>query len=300
LGFAVVVVTALVVVVGFTVVVVDRRVVVVPPLGLVVVVFCVVVVVLRQRKKQKRRVVVVASADAFFTLSWPVPQAAAITASTARTTNNFRGMTRHVARAVLPGDVGTCQCYNISVTVTSTTDRILDATYEDVLHFGVKGVSIERIARRVGVARITIYRRFTNKEALLGAMAAREAERIFGRIGVIVAAHGSLEDQIVEGFAEAMSAVRHHPLIQRTLVSERDVIMRFTELQAGSMLGVAREFVAMLVAAQRPKLDARAVAEVMLRIGVTFLLIPESTIKLATANEARAFARRFLVPMLNP
>jgi hypothetical protein len=66
------------------------------------------------------------------------------------------------------------------------------------------------------------------------------------------------------------------------------------------MLDVAREFVATLIRAQRPKLDARAIAEVMLRIGVTFVLVPESAIALTTHDDLRAFARRFLVPMLQP
>jgi AcrR family transcriptional regulator len=190
-------------------------------------------------------------------------------------------------------------CYNIAPTVTSTTDRILDSAYDEVLHFGVKGASVERIAKRVGVARITIYRRFASKEALLVAVAAREAERLFAKVDGIIDAQPRLEDQIVEGFATLFYEFREHPIIARTLVSERDVVMRFLELQAGTMLGVVREYVAMRIRAQRPKLDARAVAEVILRVGLTFVLIPDSAIKLTTANDARAFARRFLVPMVN-
>jgi AcrR family transcriptional regulator len=198
------------------------------------------------------------------------------------------------------------QCYRPVLTVTSTrgpeaqntTQRILDATYDEVLHFGVKGVSVESIARRVGIARITIYRRFASKEALLGALAARESERAFAKVDGIIEAHPNLDDQIVEGFAAVIAEFREHPIIKRTLVSERDVVMRFLEIQAGTMLGVAREYVAMRIRAQRPKLDARAIAEVILRVGLTFVLLPDSAIKMATTNDARAFARRFLVPMV--
>lgn len=189
-------------------------------------------------------------------------------------------------------------CYRRVLTVTSTTDRILDATYDEVLHFGVKGSSVESIARRAGVARITIYRRFASKEALLSATAAREAERVFAKVDGIIEAQPTIEDQIVEGFAAVFYEFREHPIVRRTLVSERDIVMRFLEMQAGTMLGVVREYVAVRIRAARPKLDARAVAEVILRVGMTFVLIPESVIKLQTANEARAFARRFLVPML--
>jgi AcrR family transcriptional regulator len=189
-------------------------------------------------------------------------------------------------------------CYNIALTVTSTTDRILDSAYDEVLHFGVKGASVERIAKRAGIARITIYRRFASKEALLVAVAAREAERLFEKVDGIIEAQPTIEDQIVEGFAAVFYEFREHPIVQRTLVSERDVVMRFLEIQAGTMLGVVREYVAVRIRAARPKLDARAVAEVILRTGLTFVLIPESVIKLRTANDARAFARRFLAPMV--
>lgn len=184
------------------------------------------------------------------------------------------------------------------LTVTSTTDRILDAAYEELLHFGVKGVSVEDIARRVGVARITIYRRFKNKDELLAAVALREGQRLFDQIDAALSQHETLADQLVEGFAVALHAIRAHPIVQRTLEREPELVTTFVQSQASTIIGFAREYVAARIAAHGTKRDARAVAELIVRLGISFVLLPESAVKLKTAADARAFARRYLVPMV--
>jgi AcrR family transcriptional regulator len=182
----------------------------------------------------------------------------------------------------------------LSVTsgTTDTTDRILDAAYEELLHFGVKGVSVEDIAKRVGVARITIYRRFKSKDELLGAVAMREAQRVLARVDAAIDAHAELADQIVEGFVAVLHAVRSHPIVKRTLSSEPELVATFLESQAGRLIAMARDYVA-----ARSGID-RAVAELIVRLSATFVLIPDSSIKLKTNDDARRFARDYLVPMV--
>lgn len=183
--------------------------------------------------------------------------------------------------------------------LTVTSDRILDAAYEELLHFGVKGVSVEDIAKRVGVARITIYRRFANKDALLVAVALREGQRLLGRIDAAIDQHASLEDQIVEGFTVAMQTIRNHPIVKRTLSSEPDLIADFLSEQAATIVGLPRDYLAARIAAQRPELDAPAIAEVIVRLASSFVLLPDSVIKTKTADHLRAFARTYLVPLVS-
>jgi AcrR family transcriptional regulator len=44
---------------------------------------------------------------------------------------------------------------------------IVDAVLEEVIAVGIDGLSIEQVAARAGVAKATVYRRWSNKEALL-------------------------------------------------------------------------------------------------------------------------------------
>lgn len=49
----------------------------------------------------------------------------------------------------------------------------------------------------------------------------------------------------------------------------------------------------------RPGDDPRPVAELMVRVAVSFLLNPASCIEMDDEDQARAFARRYLAPLLN-
>jgi len=189
------------------------------------------------------------------------------------------------------------------LTVTSpdadaTTERILDAAYDELLHFGVKGVSVEDIAKRVGVARITIYRRFANKDALLTAVALREGQRLLARVDAAIDKQSSLEEQLVEGFVAAFQSVRNHPIVKRTLSREPELVTALLATPGAPIVALPRDYLATRIAAMRADIDARAVAEVVVRLTASFLLLPDSVIKLKTAEDLRTFARTHLVPMV--
>src|SRR6516225_5645252 len=87
----------------------------------------------------------------------------------------------------------------------ATTGRILDAAFGLLLDFGVRNLSVEGVARRAGVARVTIYRRFAGRDELLRAVLLREGRRLFDAVDAAVAGSDTPEDQLVEGFAATLS-----------------------------------------------------------------------------------------------
>lgn len=182
----------------------------------------------------------------------------------------------------------------LSVTSASdaTTDRILDAAYEELLHFGLKGVTIEDVAKRTGVARITIYRRFANKDDLLAAVALREGQRLFERVDAAIDATATTTEQLVEGFAAMFNAVRQHPVVKRIVTAEPDVAASMLSSHGATVIGFGRDFVAARLGIAPP------IAEVMVRLSASFVLSPESVIPLKTNADAKRFAQTYLVPML--
>lgn len=176
-------------------------------------------------------------------------------------------------------------------------DRILDAAYEEALRFGIAAMSIERVARRVGVARPTVYRYFANKDALVGSIAERETRRLLDRVEAVVRTQTNIQDQVVEGFAAIIHLTREHPLVKKILTSEPASAVRFMDAD-GPVLRTMLEQVAGRIAEHVPNADAEEIADVIVRVGVTFVMVEDGTISLSTAAEARAFARRFLAPMI--
>lgn len=180
------------------------------------------------------------------------------------------------------------------------TDRILDDAYGSLLAFGIRNLSVEEVARRSGIARITIYRRFANKDELFRAVLFREGRRIFAEVDSVIAGL-SAEEQLVEGFATTLSTVRRHPLVQRTLATEPEMLASLLITQGGPVIGLARDYLAGHVrrgqrAGHLRKFDPQGVAELAVRLSLSFLLTPESCIPMEGDDEARAFARRYLLP----
>src|SRR5690606_23896624 len=98
--------------------------------------------------------------------------------------------------------------------------RILDAALAEFETYGLRRVSVEDVAKRAGVARTTIYRRFTNKEQLLQAVILRECRRFLTAIAEATENLASPEDAVVEGFVVGLQSARTHPLMTRVLESE--------------------------------------------------------------------------------
>ncbi|MFJ6071346.1 TetR/AcrR family transcriptional regulator [Streptomyces sp. NPDC093065] len=185
-----------------------------------------------------------------------------------------------------------------------TARRILDAALEQFTVFGLRRSSMDDVARRAGVSRVTVYRRFQNKDTLVEQTLLRENRRFFQRLDAAVAALPTMEERVVEGFVVALRHTRAHPLFGGLLRLEPEVVLPYLTVQGGSSLAATVDYLTgHLRRAQqaegRPGDDPRPVAELMVRVAVSFLLNPAGCIEMEDEDQARAFARRYLAPLLN-
>ncbi|MFI6025795.1 TetR/AcrR family transcriptional regulator [Amycolatopsis magusensis] len=184
--------------------------------------------------------------------------------------------------------------------------RILDAAYEQFCRLGIQRSTMEDVARRAGVSRITVYRRFTTKDALVEQVVRREFRRYFDRFLIDIEQAETAADRVVLGFVSSLRAIRGNPLIGGLMEAEPDLLVPSMINDGGRTLGTVRQFVAgQLRHEQRAgtvssELDADVVAEMMVRISASFLAIPSQVIDLDDDEQLAAVARRFLVPMLEP
>lgn|SRR5690606_21993343 len=178
--------------------------------------------------------------------------------------------------------------------------RILDAALAEFETYGLRRVSVEDVAKRAGVARTTIYRRFTNKEQLLQAVILRECRRFLTAIAEATENLASPEDAVVEGFVVGLQSARTHPLMTRVLESEPEAVIPQLSMNGGAVMLAARDILADRLRRARPgdAEDHNTVAEVLLRLAVSLLIVPGGGLALDDEEEIRAFARDYLTRML--
>lgn len=191
----------------------------------------------------------------------------------------------------------------IATAEDATTQRILDAAYDELLDGGIRRLSVEAVARQAGVARVTIYRRYTNRDGLVGAVIRREAQRLFAEVDAHVAASSSARDRLVEGFVAMLVAVRDHPLVRRTLTREGELVGALLATHGPTVIHLARDYLAERLRHVARSGELRvpapdAAAELLARLTASFVLVPDSSLRLEHDDDARAVAARFLLPLV--
>jgi len=202
------------------------------------------------------------------------------------------------------------RAYNDALEQTDDTDesrtRILDAAYEQFRRVGIQRSTMEDVARRAGISRITVYRRFATKDALVEHVVRREFRRYFEQFLVDIQQADTPADRVVLGFVGSLRAFRRNPLIGGLIEAEPDLFVLSIVGDGGRTVATVSQFVAGQIRREQlagnvsPDVDADLVAELMVRISASFLAIPSPLVDLDDDAQLAALARRFLVPMLQP
>lgn len=188
----------------------------------------------------------------------------------------------------------------------AATERILDAALGQFEDFGLRRSTMEDIARRCGLSRITIYRRFPKKENLIEAVVLRELRTFLVDLESVGGAGLSPEERMIERLAFALVYLRNHALLRRLLRTEPEAILPSLTVNGGPVVDLAREHVAAFIrrdlfGSQTPPAEAeqriQAIAELGVRIVLSFTLTRSSAIPMDTLEHARAFARDLIGPV---
>jgi len=183
----------------------------------------------------------------------------------------------------------------------ATGERIVAAALSQFEDFGIRRTTMEDVARRAGVSRVTIYRRFPQKERLIETVVLREVHSFFAQVEAAVAPLGSVEDRIVEGFAFTLAAARGHGLLTRLLRTEPEMLLPHLTVEGGPLIAAGRAFLARqmrIAQSDVPEADLEVVAELVGRLVLSFLLTPESAAAVQSPRKAREFARRWIAPLM--
>ncbi len=183
-----------------------------------------------------------------------------------------------------------------------TTTTVLDAALRQFELFGLGHSTVEDIAKRAQLARVTIYRRFPTKDRLIEAVILRDLGRFLNDLDALVEPLEDPEERIIEGFLFTLDAARSHVLLQRLLESEPETLLPHLTTDGAPFIASAREFLAARLAGEqagnRTAQELATQAEIVVRLILSFLLTPDAPIDLDDPAQARSFARRYVGPIL--
>jgi AcrR family transcriptional regulator len=186
-------------------------------------------------------------------------------------------------------------------TTDDVAESIVDAALEEFLAYGLRRTNVDVVARRAGVSRATLYRRFRDKDALVQAVLVRECRRFFGNVADAVASVSTVEERLVEGFVVGVRYARADRLLNRLLASDSEALLPYLTTNGALVVAAARDFLVRQGGAAASPIRDRTpagVAELFVRLAISFTLMPESAIPLGTDAEVRAFARAYLAPLM--
>lgn len=106
-----------------------------------------------------------------------------------------------------------------------TEDVILDAARNCVLAVGVRRATLTEVARRAGVSRPTLYRRWPDMRTLTADLLTREMVALLpdGAAGA-----GNARERGVETIVTTVAAVREHPLFVKILETDPELLITYT------------------------------------------------------------------------
>ncbi|WP_435830236.1 TetR/AcrR family transcriptional regulator [Nocardia salmonicida] len=184
--------------------------------------------------------------------------------------------------------------------------RLLDSAYEQFCRMGIQRSTMEDVARRAHLSRITVYRRFATKDVLVEQVLLREYRRYFSQFLLDIEHAETVADRLVLGFVSSLRAIRHNPLIDGMIAVEPDRLASSMIGDGGRNIAAVQKFVAgqlrreQAVGNVHSRVDADLVAELMVRVCASFVAIPSHVVDLDNDAQLATIARQFLVPMLNP
>lgn len=176
---------------------------------------------------------------------------------------------------------------------------VLDVAATHLAEVGLEGFAADEVARRSGIGRSTLYRRFADRNALLSATVAHQARAFFADLSALVEPIGDPVDRVVAAFAHGLALAEELGLAE--LVRTEPLVLELLTVDAAPLLEAASE--QLVVEAERAGLRvdasvARPVAEVLVRLAISFVVTPQTVLDLAPDGVDGA-VRAFVGPLLS-
>lgn len=110
-------------------------------------------------------------------------------------------------------------------TLDAADGALLDAARTCVMAVGMKRTTLTDVARKAGVSRMTVYRRFPDVEALLQALMTREFLAVLG--DVVRGDGDNARERLAHGAGRGVMALSEHPLFNRLMDVDPELLLPY-------------------------------------------------------------------------
>ena len=179
----------------------------------------------------------------------------------------------------------------------ATLDPYLDAASRCFARYGIRRVSVQDVAKELGVNRTTVYRQVGNIENQALLLAARDSHRLLSslprRITFPVGPH-----TVVDVLATLVREARDHPVMAKMLADERDLIGSFVARDVPVLLDRATAAFAPVVklavsSGNLARRDPDILAQWLVRLAASLILVEPP-------GGLEEFLEEILIPALTP
>lgn len=163
--------------------------------------------------------------------------------------------------------------------------------------YGLRRVSMGDVAAEAGMSRGSIYNWFDDRQALVDSVLARTADRFVASSGAVVDRRRTLVGQVGEAAVYITSHLDDERVTLRLPGEHDSLFATLLTAQATTLVERWVEFwLPRLAAAEargeiREGLDHRRAAEWIVRLMLSFAVMPSATIDLSRADDVRAFVK---------
>lgn len=193
------------------------------------------------------------------------------------------------------------------VTRNGATGRdvsLLDAASRRFVAVGIAKTTMEDIAREAGAGKATLYRYFPNKAAVVDALVRRENERFTRRLLRAVAEQRSAADMIESAFVAALDFLRSHPMLNKSLREEPEILLPYLTLRSGPMVETGMRIFADVIQLGVRSGEFRPVhpewaAETLFRLVMSFFSLPQLAIRVDDPEQVRQYAHGLVAGTLS-
>lgn len=131
--------------------------------------------------------------------------------------------------------------------LASEDDPLLDAARACVMAVGVRRTTLTDVARRAGISRMTVYRRFPDVAALIQALMTREFSGVLADTVAANAERPTVRERLAHGATDGVARLSGHPLFLRLLDVDPELLLPYLVQRHGAFQHLVLDaFVALL------------------------------------------------------